>query len=43
MLEAAGLAIHVAPVEASRNNGTVFEPARADGMARGNDGVGGEV
>jgi DeoR family transcriptional regulator, fructose operon transcriptional repressor len=43
MLEAAGLSIHVAPVEASRNNGTVFEPARVDGMARGNDGVGGEV
>jgi DeoR family fructose operon transcriptional repressor len=43
MLEAAGLTIHVAPVEASRNNGAVLEPARADGAARGNVGVRGEA
>src|SRR5262245_28996962 len=30
MLESAGLAIHVAPVETSRNNGAISEPARAD-------------
>ena len=43
ILESAGLAIHIAPVEANRNNGAAFEPARADGMARGSDGVGGEA
>jgi DeoR/GlpR family transcriptional regulator of sugar metabolism len=42
MLEAAGLAIHIAPVEASRGDGAVCEPARANGVARGKDGVGGE-
>src|SRR5262249_56665314 len=43
MLAAAGLAIHIAPVEPGRSNGAAFEPARADGVARENDGVGGEA
>lgn len=40
MLESAGLTVHVAPVEAGRNNGTVHEPTRGDGVARGEQGVG---
>ncbi|HZW29425.1 MAG TPA: DeoR/GlpR family DNA-binding transcription regulator [Isosphaeraceae bacterium] len=34
VLEAAGVAIHVAPVAESRNNGALMEPARSDGQAR---------
>jgi DeoR family fructose operon transcriptional repressor len=41
MLEAAGLAIHVAPVAEARNNGAIAELARSDGVAR-DDGVGGD-
>jgi DeoR family transcriptional regulator, fructose operon transcriptional repressor len=41
MLEAAGLAIHVAPLREGPNNGALVELARSDGVAR-NDGVGSE-
>src|SRR5207253_4113393 len=34
LLESAGVAIHVAPVAESRNNGAIGEPARPDGVAR---------
>jgi DeoR family transcriptional regulator, fructose operon transcriptional repressor len=42
MLEAAGLAIHVAAVAEARNNGAIAELARSDGVAR-NDGMGSEA
>jgi hypothetical protein len=32
MLEAAGVAIHVAPVADHRTNGTILEPARGDSL-----------
>jgi DeoR family transcriptional regulator, fructose operon transcriptional repressor len=38
MLDAAGLAIHVAPVEAHRSNGAAFEPARADAVSQSHGG-----
>ena len=39
MLDAAGVAIHLAPVGEGRTNGAIVELARADGAAR-IDGVG---
>jgi DeoR/GlpR family transcriptional regulator of sugar metabolism len=42
VLEAAGLAIHIAPVGEARNNGAIVELARPDGIAR-DDGVGSEA
>jgi DeoR/GlpR family transcriptional regulator of sugar metabolism len=42
MLEAAGVAIHVAAVGESRTNGTIVELARANGTVR-NDGVGNQA
>ena len=42
VLEAAGLAIHVAAVAEGRNNGAIAELARSDGVAR-DDGVGSEA
>jgi DeoR family transcriptional regulator, fructose operon transcriptional repressor len=39
MLEAAGLAIHVAPLREGQDNGAIVGLARSDGVAR-NDGVG---
>lgn len=43
LLESAGLTIHVAPVESTRNNGVGHEPSRGDGVARGHEAVGGEA
>jgi DeoR/GlpR family transcriptional regulator of sugar metabolism len=42
MLEAAGVAIHVAAAAESRDNGARLEPARLDGLAR-SDGVGADT